>query len=116
MAGPIAVTLGSGQHSSKEKSQRQRAVGDTVFDLTWPVIETQNSVTMATSLTTNRRVTTMFDTRLALTTCSCCCKMLIVAVRLIKIKFIIKIMQILRVINSHFKEIHHNFLENIFVC
>ena len=44
--------LALGQHSSEETSQRRRAVGDIVSDLTGPGIESQTSRTNSVCLTT----------------------------------------------------------------
>ena len=44
--------LAPGQNSSEETTQRRRAVGDTVSDLTSPEIEPQTSCTVSVCLTT----------------------------------------------------------------
>ena len=44
--------LAPGQHSFEETSQRCRTVGDTVFDLTHPGIEPQNSLIDSNAPTT----------------------------------------------------------------
>ena len=53
--------LGPGQHSCEETSQRWQAVGNTVFDLTGPGIESQtfrtDSVLLTTELTGPRMTT-----------------------------------------------------------
>ena len=50
------LALGPGQHSSEEMSQRWRAVGDTVSDLTCPGIEAQTFLTNNDDLTTEQTV------------------------------------------------------------
>ena len=50
--GARILGIASGQHSSEETSQRLRAVGDTVADLTVPVVQPQISRTDCNVLTT----------------------------------------------------------------